>query len=83
MSFVFKVSTDVKAGFLSKDISDNDDTCIRTHLKNKILSQGQGGLEFQPAGILLYFEELKRESNTEIGTKDIFEIGYNNCMLHD
>jgi hypothetical protein len=39
------------------------------------LVQGQGDLEFQPAGILLYFEELKRESNTEIGAKDIFEIG--------
>jgi len=23
----------------------------------------------------LYFEELKQENNTEIGTKDIFEIG--------
>jgi hypothetical protein len=49
----------------------------RSHLKNKILFQGQGDLEFQPAGILLYFEELKRESNTEIATKDIFEIGSN------
>mgnify|MGYP001822596300 CR=1 FL=1 len=37
--------------------------------------QGQGDLEFQPAGILLYFEELKREINTEIGIKDIFKIG--------
>ena len=37
--------------------------------------QDQGDLEFQPAEILLYFEELKRENNTEIGTKDIFEIG--------
>ena len=32
-------------------------------------------LAFQSAGILLYFEELKRENNTEIGIKDIFEIG--------
>jgi signal transduction histidine kinase len=39
------------------------------------LFQGQGDLEFQPPEILLYFEELKRESNTEIGTKNIFEIG--------
>ena len=37
--------------------------------------QGQGDLEFQPAGILLYFEELKREINAEIGIKDIFKIG--------
>jgi hypothetical protein len=36
--------------------------------------QGQGGRAFQPAGILVYFEELKHETNTEIGLKDIFEI---------
>ena len=46
----------------------------RSHLKNRILVQGQGGVTFQPAGILLYFEELKREPNAEIGPKDIFEI---------
>jgi hypothetical protein len=73
---IYKLKIDVKAGFLSNRISDNDDNYIRTHLKNRILFQGQGDLEFQPAGILLYFEELKREKNTEIGTKDIFEIGY-------
>jgi hypothetical protein len=38
------------------------------------LVQVQGGTEFQPADILKYFEELKRGSNTEIGTKDIFEM---------
>ena len=31
----------------------------RTHLKNRILFQGQGDLEFQPAGIRLYFEALE------------------------
>ena len=36
--------------------------------------QSQGGLKFQPAGILQYFEDLKREHNTEFGSKDIFEI---------
>jgi hypothetical protein len=46
----------------------------RSHLKNRILVQGQGGAEVQPAGILKYSEELKRGLNTEIGTKDIFEI---------
>jgi len=49
---------------------------IGTHLKSGILLQNQGDNEFQPAGILLYFEELERESNTEIGTKDILETGY-------
>jgi hypothetical protein len=47
---------------------------IRSYLKNRILVQGQGGGEVQPAGILKYSEELKRGPNTEIGTKDIFEI---------
>jgi hypothetical protein len=28
----------------------------------------------QPAGILKYFEDLKREPNTGFGPKDIFEI---------
>ena len=49
----------------------------RSHLKNKILVQSQGGLKFQPAGILQYFEDLKREHNTEFGLKDIFEIASN------
>ena len=40
--------------------------------------QGQGGTEFRPAGILKYFEELKREPNTEIGPKDFFEIASSN-----
>jgi hypothetical protein len=47
-----------------------------THLKNRIFVQSQGGLEFQPAVILLYFEDLKREPNTGFGPKDIFELGY-------
>jgi hypothetical protein len=38
------------------------------------LAQGQGGVEFQPADILKYFEELKRGPNTEIETKDFFEM---------
>jgi hypothetical protein len=46
----------------------------RSHLKIRILAQSQGGTEFQPADILKYFEELKRGSNTEIGTKDFFEM---------
>ena len=46
----------------------------RGHLKIKILVQSQGGFKFQSAGILLYFEELKREHNTEFGPKDIYEI---------
>jgi hypothetical protein len=31
----------------------------RSQLKNKIFAQSQGGREFQPAGILQYFEDLK------------------------
>jgi rSAM/selenodomain-associated transferase 2/rSAM/selenodomain-associated transferase 1 len=50
---------------------------FRSHLKNRILAQGQGGTEFQPAGILKYVEDLKRGPNTEIGEKDFFEIASN------
>jgi hypothetical protein len=46
----------------------------RSYLKNRILVQGQGGPEFQPAGILKYVEDLKRGPNAEIGPIDIFEI---------
>jgi hypothetical protein len=45
-----------------------------SHLKNRILVQGRGGAEFQPGGILEYFEDLKRGTNKDIGPKDIFEI---------
>jgi len=53
----------------------------RSHLKNRILVQDQGGTEIQPAGILKYSEELKRGPNTEVGPKDIFEIA-SNCSMH-
>jgi hypothetical protein len=46
----------------------------RSHLKNRILVQVQGGTKFQSADILMYFEELKLGPNTEIGTKDLFEM---------
>ena len=45
-----------------------------SHLKNRVLCQGLGGVEFQPIGILKYVEDLKREPNADIGPKDIFEI---------
>ena len=38
----------------------------RSHLKNRILVQGRGGDEFQTAGILEYFEDLKRVTNKDI-----------------
>jgi hypothetical protein len=49
----------------------------RSHLKNRILVQGQGVAEVQPAGILKYSEELMRGPNKEIGPKDFFEIASN------
>ena len=39
----------------------------------RILAQDQGGAKSQPAGLLLYFEELRRGPNADIGAKDIFE----------
>jgi hypothetical protein len=44
----------------------------RSHLKNRILVQSQGRLEFQPAGILMYFEELKLKLNAGFGAINIF-----------
>jgi hypothetical protein len=47
------------------------------------LTQSQGGTELQPADILKYFEELKRGSNTEFGTKDIFEMASKYSVLRE
>ena len=55
-------------------LSAQNTSICRSYLKNKILGQGQGGHKVQPADILVYFEELERGPNAEIGTKDIFEI---------
>ncbi|MBW2412644.1 MAG: hypothetical protein JRF72_22835 [Deltaproteobacteria bacterium] len=41
----------------------------------------RGGAEFQPAGILQYFEELKRGPNAEVEPKDIFEIASNKIRI--
>ena len=46
----------------------------RSHLRIRILVQGQGGTEFQPAGILKYVEDLVLGTNEEIGLKNFFEI---------
>jgi hypothetical protein len=56
----------------------------RSHLKKRILVQGRGGREVQTGGILLYFEDLNRAPNKEIGPKDFFEIASNHavCKQH-
>ena len=46
----------------------------RSYLKIRVLAQGQGRSECQPAGILKSVEDLKRGANTEIGLKNIFEM---------
>ena len=55
----------------------------RSHLKNRILVQDRDGVKFQTGGILQYFEDLKRDTNKEIGPKDIFEMAsnYENCLI--
>ena len=53
----------------------------RSHLKKRILVKYRGGAKLQPAGILLYFQELKRGTNKEIGPKDFFEIASTNKFL--
>ncbi len=50
----------------------------RSHLQKRILVQDVGGFGFQTAGILRYIEDLKPESNTQIGPKDFFEIASRN-----
>jgi len=55
----------------------------KSHLKNRILVQVQGGTESQPADILKYFEELKLDPNTEIGTKGLFEMASNTVPKDD
>jgi len=47
---------------------------IRSCLKKRILVQDQGVAEFQPAGILMYVEDLKQGHNTDIGPIDFFDI---------
>jgi len=47
----------------------------RTYLKKEIFASDQGGAKHQPAGILLYFEDLMRGFNADMGQKDFFEIG--------
>ena len=49
----------------------------KSHLKNRILVQDQGGAELQAADILKYFYDLKRGPNAGVGPKDIFEIASN------
>jgi hypothetical protein len=49
---------------------------IRRHLKNRILVQDRGGVEFQTAGNLLVVEDLKRGTHKDMGPKDIFEMAY-------
>ncbi|CAD7844936.1 MAG: hypothetical protein [Olavius algarvensis Delta 4 endosymbiont] len=50
---------------------------IRSYLKKRILVQNQGGREFQPGGILEYFEDLNRAPNAAFGLKDFFEMASN------
>jgi len=39
------------------------------------------GTEFQPTDKLKYFEELKRGTNTDIGTKDLFAMASKKVLL--
>ena len=47
----------------------------RTYLKKKIFASDQGEAKHQPAGILVYFEDLMRGFNADMGQKGFFEIG--------
>jgi hypothetical protein len=53
---------------------------IRSYLKIRIFGRDQGEAENQPAGILMYVEDLRRGLNADtcpprrIGRKDFFEM---------
>ncbi len=64
-----------------KSFSGLNSVFFRSHLKNRILTQSQGGIKFQPIGILKYFRELKRERNPGLGPKGTFEIASINILL--
>jgi hypothetical protein len=78
-----------------KDVANFSSIFYRSHLKNRILVQDsvfawrlrrdrRGGAEFQTAGIRLYVEDLKRDTNpAEKGgrPKDIFEMA-SSCFTH-
>jgi hypothetical protein len=59
-----------------RTIRNYQQVITKSHLKNWILVQSQGGAEFQPAGPLKYVEESKQRSNTEIGPIDIFRDSF-------
>ncbi|MFH1980715.1 MAG: hypothetical protein ABIL58_02610 [Pseudomonadota bacterium] len=50
-------------------------TNIRTCLKKRVFGSDQGDGKHQPSGILVYFEDLMRGFNADMGQKDFFEIG--------
>jgi preprotein translocase subunit Sec61beta len=41
---------------------------IRSHFKIRIMAQDRGRIDFQDAGILTYFEDLKIDPDKEIGS---------------
>jgi hypothetical protein len=46
---------------------------MRSYLKIRIFGRDQGEAEDQPAGILMYVEDLRRGLNADIAQKDLFE----------
>jgi hypothetical protein len=54
----------------------------RSRFKSRILTQGRGRVDFQDAGILTYFEDLKIEPDKEIGAKDNFETVSNKTRAY-
>jgi len=55
---------------------------MTSHLKIKILGQDQGGVEFQYADILQYFEDLELGSNADVGPKDYFETAWSYILYY-
>jgi hypothetical protein len=57
-------------------MSNNFTKEYKPDLKNRILVQDRGGFAFQTGGILEYSEDLKSDTNNDIGPKGIFEIRF-------
>ena len=74
---------DLKRG-TNKDVGPKDSfEMARSYLKNRILVQDRGGVEFKTAGNLLVVEDLKRGTNKDVGPKDIFKMASKVALEHD
>jgi hypothetical protein len=64
----------IKGGTTSKELEAISKIGFWFKISRRNSAGQKRGAEFQPAGILNYVEDLKREPSADIGPKGIFEI---------